>query len=73
MKHYSKHLNKGKAMEDIATAIVLALMILIAVLVDIIYTKYTNKTFKDDYVKSDYLTSKEWKNKAKNFKEEFTK
>lgn len=60
-------------MEDIATAIVLALMILIAVLVDIIYAKYTNKTFKDDYDKSDYLASKEWKNKAKNFKEEFTK
>lgn len=60
-------------MEDIATAIVLALMILIAVLVDIIYTKYTNKTFKDGYDKSDYLASKEWKNKAKNFKEEFTK
>lgn len=60
-------------MEDIVTAIVLALMILIAVLIDIIYAKYTNKTFKDDYVKSDYLASKEWKNKAKNFKEEFTK
>ena len=29
--------------------------------------------FKDDYEKTDYLASKEWKNKAKNFKEEFTK
>ena len=60
-------------MEDIATAIVLVLLILIAVLVDIVYTKYINKTFKDDYDKSDYLASKEWKNKAKKFKEEFTK
>ena len=60
-------------MEDIATAIVLVLLILIAILVDIVYTKYTNKSFKYDYDKSDYLASKEWKNKAKNFKEEFTK
>lgn len=29
--------------------------------------------FKDDYEKTDYLASKDWKNKAKNFKEEFTK
>lgn len=60
-------------MEDIATAIVLALMILIAVLVDIVYTKFINKALKNDYDKSDYLASKEWKNKAKKFKEEFTK
>ena len=60
-------------MEDISTAIVLVLMIFIAVLVDIVYTKYTNKVLKDDYDKSDYLASKEWKNKAKKFKEEFTK
>ena len=60
-------------MEDITTAIVLGLMILIAVLVDTIYTKFINKAFKDDYDKSDYLATKEWKNKAKNFKEEFTK
>ena len=60
-------------MEDIATAIVLVLMVLMAILIDIVYTKYIAKTFKDDYDKSDYLASKEWKNKAKNFKEEFTK
>ena len=60
-------------MEDIAAAIVLALMILIAVLIDIAYIKFINKAFKDDYDKSDYLATKEWKNKAKNFKEEFTK
>lgn len=30
-------------------------------------------TFKNDYDKSEYLASKEWKNKAKKFKEEFTK
>lgn len=60
-------------MEDIAAAIVLALMILIAVLVDIVYAKFINKALKDDYDKSDYLASKEWKNKAKKFKEEFTK
>ena len=30
-------------------------------------------TFKNDYDKSEYLASKEWKNKSKKFKEEFTK
>lgn len=60
-------------MEEAATTIILILIILIAILVDIIYAKYINKTFKDDYEKLEYLASKEWKNKAKKFKEEFTK
>ena len=60
-------------MEEAATTIILILIILITILVDIIYAKYINKTVKDDYDKSEYLASKEWKNKAKKFKEEFTK
>ena len=60
-------------MEDATTAIALVLIVLIALLVDIIYMKYVNKGLDDDFEKSDYLSSKEWKNKAKSFKQEFDK
>ena len=60
-------------MEDIATAIVLVLIIIIVVLIDTFYAKYINKELKDDYDKSEYLKSKEWKKKARKFKEDCTK
>lgn len=75
-------------MESIAVALLIILILVIAEIISIAKTKKPKldlppleidhdqnqlTLFKDDYEKTDYLASKEWKNKAKNFKEEFTK
>ena len=75
-------------MESIAVALLIILILVIAEIISIAKTKKPKldlppleidhdqnqlTLFKDDYEKTDYLASKAWKNKAKNFKEEFTK
>lgn len=60
-------------MEDIVVTIVLVLMVFVALIIDTIYIKYIAKPIKDTFEQKDYLSSKKWKNKAKKFKEDFTK
>lgn len=75
-------------MESIAVALLIILILVIIEIISIAKTKKPKldlpplevdhaqnqiTMFKDDYEKTDYLASKDWKNKAKNFKEEFTK